>query len=81
MVRLIEKPLVISRALTTLILMAAVTTTTATLPTMSDPMIVTTTWPSSSSTTANFVCFQPIQHLMNTRSPQAPNTQIVAKAL
>ena len=30
---------------------------------------------------SEFICLQPIQHLKNTRSPQAQNTQIMAKAL
>ena len=58
-VRLIEKPLVLSRDSTNLIPIAAVTTTTATLPTMCDQTIATTMWPLTSSTTSNLFVSNP----------------------
>ena len=73
-VRLIEKPLVLSRASITSIPTTTVTTTTATPPTMSDPMIATTTWPSTSSTTANLFVSDPsnISRTLEVPKPQIP---------
>ena len=70
--RLIEKLLVLSRALTTLIPITTTTTATTTLPTMSDPMTATTTWPSTSSTTVNLFFSNPssISRTLEVPKPQ-----------
>ena len=52
-VRLIEKPLVLSRASVTLTPTTTVTTTTTTPPTTSNTVSVITPWPSTSSASAN----------------------------
>ena len=80
-VMLIEKPLVLSRPWTTSIPITTVTTTTAIPPTMSDPYDCYNFMALDFLHHIKFICFQPIQHLKNTRGPQAPNTQIMAKAL
>ena len=73
-VRWMEKPLVISRALATLIPAAAVTTTTATPPTMSNSMSGIATWSSISSTTANLFVSNPssISRTLEVPKPQIP---------
>ena len=70
-VRIIEKPLLLSKALATSAPRTAVTTTTtATLPTMSNQVIASTTWPSTTSTTVNLFVSNPSNTL---RRPHIPN--------
>ena len=71
-VRIIEKPLLLSRTTANSTPRTNVTTTAAIPSTMSNPAIATTTWPSTTSTTANFF----VLNLPNTlRSPKTPKPQ------
>ena len=73
-VRMIEKPLLLSRTSATSTPRTTITTTTTgTLPTMSNSVITTTTWPSTTSTMANLF----VSNSSNTlRTPHIPNPQI-----
>ena len=69
-VRIIEKPLLLSRASATSAPRTAVTTTTTTTPpTMSNPAITTTTWPSTTSTTVNLFVYNPSNTLKHHTFP------------